>query len=82
MSDYKEASKKMINGVSIGDVFTFNKVHHKAIVVDILEQRSLADGTIKGHVCIAKPIDGLATNEFPIPFSTVVRNRVLTKSGG
>lgn len=48
--------------------------HTKAKVIDILEMKSIYTNEIKGHVCLACGI-GLSTNEFSVPFSTVVRNK-------
>lgn len=64
-----------INGVTIGDKFKEGR-HNKAEVVDILEKRSLKTGEIVGYECLARMITGMATNTYPVPFSTVVRNRL------
>jgi len=68
---------KEIRGVLIGDVFKTGPLKHspKAVVVDILAKKSLATGDYVGFECIAKGL-GLATNEFPVPFATVVRYRI------
>lgn len=63
-----------INNVTLGDVFKIGK-HNKGIVVDFIEKRSLRTKNITGYICIAISV-GLAKNEFEIPFSTVVRNRI------
>ena len=66
-----------IRNVSIGDKFHYNgKKNLLSEVVDILECRSLRTGQITGHVCIAKPLTGMATNTFDVSFTTVVRFRV------
>ena len=65
----------MVKGVSIGDRFKTGK-YTEAQVVDILECRSMAlNGEVVRHICIARA-NGLANNEFEVPFSTVVRNRI------
>lgn len=64
----------MIHGVEIGDKFRWGK-HLMAEVVDILECRSSVNGEILRHICIARPLNGLANNNFDVPFSTVVRNK-------
>lgn len=65
-----------IKNVTIGDRF---KVTWKttARVIDIREIRSMVTGLTTGYQCIAK-VENLATNEFEVPFSTVVRNRIVS----
>lgn len=62
------------HGVKIGDTFKQGK-HAVAIVADIREVRSLVTGDIIEYQCIAKAT-GLSSNYFPVPFSTVIRNRI------
>lgn len=63
-----------MNNVEIGDIFKTGK-ENKAQVVDFAVQTSVTTGKVIKSVCIAKAI-GSATNEFEVPFSTVVINRI------
>lgn len=63
-----------IHNVSIGDRFRVGK-HGQAVVVDLYDVISRTTGECVRSICIAKG-EGLATNEFEVPFSTVVRNRI------
>ena len=65
---------QVINGVSVGDVFRIGK-NGTAVVTDILEKRSLVDTALKGFMCMARSTQGLSSNEFEVPFSTVIRNK-------
>ena len=47
--------------------------HIVAEVVDILECKSLKTGEITGHICIARNVNGLATNTYEVSFTTVLR---------
>jgi len=67
--------KLTINGVNIGDVFKTGNIK-KAKVVDFQVITSLKTGKLIGYKCIAKGIGTIATNEFEVPFATVVRNRI------
>lgn len=70
-------SKLIIKGVSIGDMFLERGSKNlKAIVVDILECRSLQTNEVVKYICIAEPVDSLATNQFEVPFATVQRYKV------
>lgn len=61
-------------GVSIGDKFKTGQ-KTSAVVIDILEKKSLANGSIIGYLCIAKGL-GIASNSFEVPFSTVKRGLI------
>lgn len=64
-----------INNVSIGQRFKHGK-NLTAIVVDFYEVRSITTNEHIKYICMAKLENGLATNIFDIPFSTVVRNKI------
>jgi len=64
-----------IKGVKIGDKFKLEKTKI-AKVVDFYIITSLKTGEIVKYACIAKLVNGLATNEFEVPFASVVRNRI------
>jgi hypothetical protein len=64
-----------INGVKIGDKFMQGK-SNVCEVIDFYEIISLKTGSLVGHQCIAKNLNGLSHNPFQVPFSTVIRNRV------
>lgn len=64
-----------INNVSIGQRFKHSK-NLIAIVVDFYEVRSMTSTEHKQFICMAKLENGLATNIFDVPFSTVVRNKI------
>ena len=68
-------SNSEINGVKIGDVFQYKR-SIKCKVVDFHVIMSVKSGKLIGYRCIAKGIGTMATNEFEVPFATVVRNRV------
>ena len=63
--------------VAIGDRFKVGK-KTTAKVVDIREIKSMVTGLTTGYQCIAKGEGFIATNEFEVPFSTVVRNRIVS----
>jgi K+-transporting ATPase c subunit len=73
-SDRKQ-TRITICGVKIGDRFTLRGKNVKAKVLDILEKKSLLTGNTVGYICLAES-EGLSTNTFEVPFSTVVRNRI------
>lgn len=64
-----------IKGATIGDRFKTGK-HTTAIVCDFVEKKSLTTGEVVGYLCIAKS-EGLASNEFEVPFTTVLRNKII-----
>lgn len=67
-----------INGVTIGDRFYIMEDRKSGLVyevVDFWEIRSVTTGEIVGRKCMAKGLNTLATNEFEVPFATVIRNR-------
>lgn len=63
-----------LHGVTIGDKFKTGK-YSTAVVVDFLEKKSKVTGKVVGDICVAKAM-GYAQNEFDVPFSTVVRNKI------
>ena len=63
-----------IKGVKIGDKFKYQK-YGIGKVVDFHIVTSLKTGKLVQYLCVAKLIDSLATNEFEIPFATVIRNK-------
>jgi len=65
---------KKIKNVQIGDSFMYN--NKKAIVVDFYIMTSYLTKKIIDYKCIAILVDGLAKNEFEIPFATVVRKKI------
>jgi hypothetical protein len=65
-----------INGVNIGDVFKTGNIK-KAKVIDFQVVTSFKTGKLIGYKCIAKSIGTIATNEFEVPFATVIRNRII-----
>ena len=70
-------SKIIIKGVSIGDHFlNRGSKHLKCKVVDFLECKSMSTGEVFNYICIAEPINQLATNQFEVPFATVQRYKV------
>lgn len=68
--------QEKINGVLIWDEFYMFWHNLKCKVVDIYKKTSITTNKIKWYICIAKPIEWLATNEFETQFSTVIRNKV------
>ena len=64
-----------IMGVKIGDKFKPAK-HLISVVVDFYEVTSLTTGKHICFKCIARVSNGLSTNEYEVPFATVVRNKV------
>ena len=64
-----------IKGVKIGDKFQYQK-SRIGKVVDFHIVTSLKTGKLDQYICVAKLVDSLATNEFEIPFATVIRNKV------
>lgn len=68
-------SNSEINGVKIGDVFKYKR-SITCKVIDFHAIMSIKSGKLIGYKCIAKGIGTMATNEFEVPFATVIRNRV------
>ncbi len=64
-----------IKGVKIGDKFKHGKTL-KAKVIDIHVITSMKTGKLVGYRCMASGEGTLATNEFEVPFATVVRGRI------
>lgn len=65
-----------IRNVTIGDKFKPNNKHLIAEVVDFVETKSLVRNEVTGHICMAKLVNGIATNSFEVAFATVIRNKV------
>jgi hypothetical protein len=63
-----------IKGVKIGDKFKYQK-YGIGKVVDFHIVTSLKTGKLVQYICVAQLVNGLATNEFDIPFATVIRNK-------
>jgi hypothetical protein len=63
-----------IKNVSPANIFMYQ--NKKAIVIDIAEVKSLLTGEVIEYKCYARMIEGYATNNFEIPFSTVAKNRI------
>jgi hypothetical protein len=64
-----------IKNVKIGDKFKQGK-NLEAKVVDFHIVTSLKTGKLVKYICVAQLISGLAKNEFEVPFSTVIRNKI------
>ena len=64
-----------VRGVKIGDRFKDGK-HIICEVVDFHETRSLSSGNIVSIQAIAKGMNTIAKNTFPVPFSTIMRNKI------
>ncbi len=63
-----------ICGVKIGDRFRTGK-NTTAVVVDFYKVTSMTEYETIKFIAIAKP-ESLSTNEFEVPFSTVMRNKI------
>lgn len=64
-----------IKGVKIGDKFKNGK-HMICEVVDFWEIKSTTTGRLIKHECIVKGVGTISSNEFEVPFATVVRNKI------
>lgn len=64
-----------IKGVTIGDKFKQGK-NIICEVVDFEVMLSMSTGLCTGHRCIAKSTSDLCTNQFDVPFATVIRNKI------
>jgi len=65
-----------IRNVKIGDKFKQGK-NLTAKVVDFHIVTSLKTGKMVKYICIAELTNtALATNEFEVPFATVIRNKI------
>jgi hypothetical protein len=64
-----------IKNVKIGDKFKYGK-NLTAKVVDFHIVTSLKTSKVVKYLCIAQLIGGLATNEFEVPFASVIRNKI------
>jgi len=64
-----------INGVTIGQKFVYQK-SKIGEVVDIYEVISLNTNSRVKYMCIAAGINSLATNQFEVPFATVMRYKL------
>ena len=63
-----------IKGVKIGDKFKYQK-NLVAKVVDFHIVTSVKTGKLVQYLCVAQLVNGLAKNEFEVPFATVIRNK-------
>ena len=64
-----------IKGVKIGDKFKYQK-NLVAKVVDFHIVTSVKTGKLVQYLCVAQLVNGLAKNEFEVPFASVIRNKV------
>ena len=64
-----------IKNVTIGDKFSRGK-NIICEVVDFYQIISTVTGECVGNQCIAKQINGFASNHFETPFASVVRNKI------
>ena len=64
-----------IKGVKIGDKFKYQK-NLVAKVVDFHIVTSMKTGKLVQYLCIAQLVNGLAKNEFEVPFASVIRNKI------
>ena len=64
-----------IKNVKIGDKFKQGK-NLTAKVIDFHIVTSLKTGKVVKYLCIAQLIGVLATNEFEVPFASVIRNKI------
>jgi hypothetical protein len=63
-----------IKGVKIGDKFKYQK-NLLAKVVDFHIVTSVKTGKLVQYLCVAQLVNGLAKNEFEVPFASVIRNK-------
>jgi hypothetical protein len=63
-----------IKGVKIGDKFKYQK-NLVAKVVDFHIVTSVKTGKLVQYLCVAQLVNGLAKNEFEVPFASVIRNK-------
>lgn len=67
--------KKEPQNVKVDDIFFYRR-KYKCKVVDITKEVSIVTGEVINYRCYAKAIEGLATNVFEVPFSTVAINKI------
>jgi hypothetical protein len=65
-----------LRNVKIGDKFKNGK-YLTAEVIDFYEVKSLTTGEIIKYECIAKSTNEMTIGTFSVPFTTVLRNKIL-----